>query len=41
MKGRPANAPAADRRGLFVYENVRVEEAQAFIMEFERVKARR
>jgi hypothetical protein len=40
MRGRPANAPATDRRGLFVYEDVRAEEAQAFVAAFERVKSR-
>jgi hypothetical protein len=41
FQSRPINAPEADRRGKFVYENVAAAEAQAFIREFERVKARR
>lgn len=39
MASRPANATAANRNGLFKYEDVPEEQAQAFLREFGRLKA--
>jgi hypothetical protein len=38
MASRPTDAPATDRRGLFKYEDVPEDQAQAFIREFRKVK---
>ena len=38
MASRPLNAPAADRRGQFKYDDVPEDQAEAFIREFRRVK---
>lgn len=39
MVSRPAHAAATDRHGLFKYEDVPEEQAQAFLREFGRLKA--
>jgi len=39
MTSRPVDAPATDRRGLFRYEDVPEDQAQAFVREFRRLKA--
>jgi hypothetical protein len=39
MSSRPLDAPATDRRGLFTYEDVPEDQAQAFVKEFRRLKA--
>jgi hypothetical protein len=38
MASRPGDAPATDRRGLFKYDDVPEDQAQAFIREFRRLK---
>lgn len=38
MASRPIDAPATDRRGLFKYDDVPDDQAQAFIREFRRLK---
>jgi hypothetical protein len=39
MASRPVDAPATDRRGLFKYDDVPEDQAQAFVREFRRLKA--
>ena|SRR4030088_38947 len=39
MASRPIDAPATDRHGLFNYDDVAEDQAQAFIREFRRLKA--
>ena len=41
MASRPVDAPATDRRGLFKYEDVPQDQAQAFVQEFARLKTSR
>jgi hypothetical protein len=41
MASRPVDAPATERRGLFKYEDVPDDQAQAFVREFGRLKTSR
>jgi hypothetical protein len=41
MASRAVDAPATDQRGLFKYEDVPEDQAQAFVREFGRIKALR
>ncbi|MGH7604179.1 MAG: hypothetical protein ACRENK_09315 [Gemmatimonadaceae bacterium] len=38
MSSRPVDAPAADRRGLFRYDDVPQDQSKAFVREFRRLK---